>query len=496
MVGERRLGGRPDAALRRVQDAPHREAVGGVRDGDQVGHEVFDFGALVELRAAEYPVGQRRADEDFFERSCLGVGAVEDGDLAVWRARLVQPRNLVGHELRLIVLRVPREADDLVARADRREQVLGDAVEVVGDDGVRRIKNRLRRAVVLLEQHDLSPAEVALELDDVANVGAAKGVNRLIGVANDRQSRPGNAPVGVKLDPGVIGHVHGLNRPGQLANERVLRVIRVLILVNENVPESPLVQRRNLRKRAEQVDRLRDEIVEVEGVRTPKLDRVPAEQLEEHDLGRVTQIHLTAVTLRIDELVLEPRDLAGDGTHREAQGVGLHVFDKPLNQRARIGRVVDGECGAEAELLGLTPQDAHARRVERRDPHALRGLAPHEQLDALAHLGRRLVGERDGQNLAGPQLAITNEARDAPRQHRRLTRAGTRDDQQCLRPAQHGRALRRVEPVKQRIGVGERGGGGGAHDHSSLGRAADAAPASIRPVTAPRGPQGRGRDDR
>jgi hypothetical protein len=70
-----------------------------------------------------------------------------------------------------------------------REQLLVLAVEVVGDDRVRRIEDVLGRAVVLLEQDHLGVGEVALELDDVADVGAAERVDRLVGVADDGEAR-------------------------------------------------------------------------------------------------------------------------------------------------------------------------------------------------------------------------------------------------------------------------------------------------------------------
>jgi hypothetical protein len=55
----------------------------------QVGHGVFDFFALVEAGAADDFVRQVGAQEGFFERAGLGVGAVEHGkvvELAVFGA--------------------------------------------------------------------------------------------------------------------------------------------------------------------------------------------------------------------------------------------------------------------------------------------------------------------------------------------------------------------------------------------------------------------------
>ena len=132
-------------------------------------------------------VGQSGAHEDLFQRSRLRVRAVEDCDVAVVDARTVQRLDLVGDELRLVVLRVAGEADDLLAVAAVAPQLLVLAVEVVADDGVGRREDVLGRAVVLLEEDDLRAREVALELADVADVGAAEGVDRLVGVTDDGQ---------------------------------------------------------------------------------------------------------------------------------------------------------------------------------------------------------------------------------------------------------------------------------------------------------------------
>jgi hypothetical protein len=101
--------------------------------------------------------------------------------------------------------------------------------------------------------------------------------------------------------------------PGQLADERVLGVVGVLVLVDQDVPEAALVDGSHLRKSAEQVDRLADQVVEVESVRTLQFARVGAEDLGEHPLGRVVEVGVARVGLDILQLVLELRDLAGDG---------------------------------------------------------------------------------------------------------------------------------------------------------------------------------------
>ena len=127
----------------------------------------------------------------------------------------------------------------------------------------------------------------------------------------------------------------------------------------------------------------------------------------------------------------------------------------------------------EAELLGLAAQDAHARGVEGRDPHALRAVAD-ELLHALAHLARGLVGERDREDLAGPCLFVAQQARDAAGEHARLARAGTGDDEQRLAAVGDGLALRRVEPLEQVFVGARRRCGGRAGTEAWLGSAVSA----------------------
>ena len=79
------------------------------------------------------------------------------------------------------------EADDLVALADFRKQVLGFAVEVVANHRVGSIQNILSRAIVLLEKNHLRANKIPLKLGDVANVRTAEGINRLVRVTHHGQ---------------------------------------------------------------------------------------------------------------------------------------------------------------------------------------------------------------------------------------------------------------------------------------------------------------------
>ena len=223
------------------------------------------------------------------------------------------------------------------------------------------------RPVVLLEQDHLRPDIVALELDDVADVRASEGVDRLVRVADDGEGCRTEVSAPLQVERQVVL----LDRAGEFADERVLRVVGVLVLIDQDVPEAALVQGRHLGEGTEQIDRLPDQVVEVEGVRRLQAAGVLAEDVEEDPLLRVIEVRPAGVRLHVAQLVLELRDLAGDPADGEAEGVGIEIADDALDQGARVGRIVDGEVLAEAEVLGLAAQDAHAGGVEGGDPHAL-----------------------------------------------------------------------------------------------------------------------------
>src|SRR5207244_4537965 len=100
--------------------------------------------------------------------------------------------------------------------AELREQALRLPFTVVLDDGVGGAENRVRGAVVLLERDRRGTGEVALEVENVRDVGTAKRVHGLIGVSNSE-------------DVAVL--------TSQQLEEPVLGVVRVLVLVDEDVAE-------------------------------------------------------------------------------------------------------------------------------------------------------------------------------------------------------------------------------------------------------------------
>ncbi|MBG9885475.1 hypothetical protein ABE10_02505 [Bacillus toyonensis] len=91
-------------------------------------------------------------------------------------------------------------------------------------------------------------------------------------------------------------------------DERVLRVVGVLVLVYEDVAEAATIRVGDMGEGAEEKDRLTDEVVEVEGVGLLQRALVVGEHLDEDPLGGVGHVGLARVGLRVLQLVLEPGD--------------------------------------------------------------------------------------------------------------------------------------------------------------------------------------------
>ncbi len=134
---------------------------------------------------------------------------------------------------------------------------------------------------------------------------------------------------------------------------------------------------------------------------------------------------------------------------REPFAVEAEVADHVAGEPGGVGLVVDRERTRIAERLAVAAQDAHTRRVERRDPHRPHHRAD-ECADSLAHLGRCLVGERDREDARRTNTPV-DQVRDAMREHPGLARPGARDHEQRAVGVHHGIELVGVQALGERI---------------------------------------------
>ena len=118
-------------------------------------------------------------------------------------------------QLGLLAVGVGFQHTDLLALVALREAPLFHAARIVDDHRVGRLDDRARRTVVLFQLEDFRFGIVALEGEDVFDLGAAERVDRLC------------ADLAVMLR--------------QAADDDVLRVVGILIFVDQNIFELLLI---------------------------------------------------------------------------------------------------------------------------------------------------------------------------------------------------------------------------------------------------------------
>ncbi len=237
----------------------------------QVREGILDLAPLVEAGATDQLIAQPIAQERLLDGPALGVRPVHDRDVlepvrvvvAVIRPTCEDRpgRPPTGHQrfhlardpFRLLVLPVRLEPLDEHAPGVLRPELLVLAVLVAGHDRMGGIEDELGGAVVLLQLDDRGIGVVTFEVKDVAQVGAAPGVDALVVITHHRQ---------------VVMPL------GKLADPQVLRPVRVLVLVDVEVPPAFLVVPQDVGSLVEQADRFVEQVIEVEGARLLEPRRV------------------------------------------------------------------------------------------------------------------------------------------------------------------------------------------------------------------------------
>ncbi|MEA3219929.1 MAG: hypothetical protein OZX49_01025 [Immundisolibacter sp.] len=409
-----------DAARRLVDDALEGGVVGRVGDQAQVRQCIANLGPVEEALAAVHAVLDAPHHERFLEGTRLGIGAVQDGRFGARVAGGGPGLDLLDHEAGLVLLVVGGVQADRFAAAGVGPQVLAQALAVVGDQGIGGGQDGAGGAVVLFQADDLDVRELALELAHVLHLGAAPAVDGLVVVADREQA-------------GV--------RPGEVAQPGVLQGVGVLELVDQDVPEAPPVVVAQHRLLHPQFVRAQQQFAKVHHAAALAGGLVAAVQLGQHGaVGKALRVHVAGALA----LVLAGVDEGGDLGRLER--LVAQFLEQALDQPLLVVGVQDLEGFRQAGLAPVGAQQAVGDAVKRAHPHAPRRHR-YQLADALAHLGRGLVGEGDGQNLQRRGTLDLDQPGDAVRQHAGLAAAGAGQHQGGLAGVGDGLALRRVQAV-------------------------------------------------
>ena len=293
------------------------------------------------------------------------------------------------------------------------EQRLAEPALVVGDEVRGGAEDVRGRAVVALEPDDLGAGKILLEAEDVVDLGAAPAVDRLVVVADAADVLPA---LGEQPQPEILGDVG------------------VLVLVDQHVAEAPVVVGEHVRVLAEDLQRLEEQVAEIGGVQRLQPVLVGGVELPPVPVGEGVGVGLRARpsgdSPRFFQVSIQPASWRAGQRFSSIPSAAMICFIRRI--WSSVSRMVKSDL--RPDQLGMAAQELGADRVERAEPlHAFEHAAD-QVADAVLHLARRLVGEGDGEDLAGPGAAGGEDMGDAGGEHAGLAGAGAGEHQH--RPVQ------------------------------------------------------------
>ena len=218
----------------------------------------------------------------------------------------------------------------------------------------------------------------------------------------------------------------------QLIDDEVLREIGILILVDQDIAEEVAVLLCYLGVVAEEYVGVEQEVVEVHSTGTETSLPIYTVDVVHHGAllldVHVAQFAIGGIGAGSDKGVLGIGNNALHGCGLVYLVVELHLLDDGLEERTRVGRVVYGEVGTEAQALGIGVKNARKDGVESAHPQSRSHLLAYELCNALFHLVGGLDGECESQNAPG-LVARREKVCNLVGEYTGLTRAGTSNDE-------------------------------------------------------------------
>ena len=177
--------------------------------------------------AADNIVRNRLADELVLDQPGLRVCPVQHREIFVGKRMILShfPVNILRDKGSFIRRAAERPEMNKAPRPFFRPQLFVFTMRVVADDGIRRIQNVLGGTVILFELDDKCVRILCFKIQDIADIGAAELVDRLVIVADNAQ-----IPIAA----------------GKHAHDVKLHLVGILILIHHNIAEPVLIRLQNL----------------------------------------------------------------------------------------------------------------------------------------------------------------------------------------------------------------------------------------------------------
>ena len=343
----------------------------------------------------------------FLQQAGLCIRPVQNGMIAVGSSFPDSRSDLSRHIIRLMEACIKFPYMDRGSGRILGPQRLFLPRTVVGDHMIGRFKNGAGGPVILFKAYDLGLRPDLFKVKDIADVGSAEAVDRLIVISDDAQ-------------------ISSLSR--QLADQHKLRRVGVLILIHHDKTETVAVHFQNVLVFIKQLHGQHQHVVEVDGIALFQFPLISA--VDRSDLCfKEISCRLSLELVRADQLVLRGGDRIHDLFFLKHLCVYVHLFAQLFDQRFLIIGIVDREMSVISKSVDMSAQYTPAGAVERGDPDAFRSEA-HQIVYPLPHLIGRLVRESDRQYVPWTDILFIDQPGDPVSEHSRLSRPGSCQDQQ------------------------------------------------------------------
>ena len=180
----------------------------------EIAEGVLDFHAVEKLGTAVNHIGNVRLQQCLLQVPGDVMGPVQNGHVPVFPAFIMEPFDFQGHRFGLFSAVCSGHAGHGLPLFLMGNEILSDAVLILVDEGIGGIQDFRRGAVIVIHNDGLHMREFPVEVQKIAYIGAAPGVNGLVRISHDEKV--------------VVVAAEGLH-------ELVLERVDVLEFINHNV---------------------------------------------------------------------------------------------------------------------------------------------------------------------------------------------------------------------------------------------------------------------
>ncbi len=230
-------------------------------------------------------------------------------------------------------------------------------------------------APIVLLQADCPAAGVLFfKVQNIFNGGAAKLIDALVVVPHHTDIAPA---------------------PRQRGSQNVLKIVRILVFVDQHIPKLPLIVRKHIGILPEKPGGIIKQVVKIHSARREKPLGIRLVDLRDLTQARISGAAVSGLEVRRRQLVVPGRvQLVQHGFGRVYLVVKIHSADNVLHHRQPVRGIINGEILRVPQLVRVPPQYPHTGGMEGPRPNVV-GAVPKHGLQSVFQLVRSFVRKRN-----------------------------------------------------------------------------------------------------